>query len=175
MEFNSQLKLLGEQELDLEGMSTVYALRTFEETNLLILGVFGAVLLVFYQGGKFSLIHKVEDICSDEVSCMKVLDYQVYVSFPSQPELIKICFPKLQSLAQKQDTSEPEPLDSSLSSALSEVKINVSDLSIPVDWMSLSTDGKSLLFRRDGLLHVCPQKEGSFDPLNNLLDSCRLR
>lgn len=53
--------------------------------------------MVYYNNKKFSIISKLEDVVSDEISHMKFINNFIYVTTPANSELVRVSFPKLLS------------------------------------------------------------------------------
>lgn len=93
--FNKDVKLVVEQELNFEGLSIVYCLKTFEESNLLFAGTFSAILIVYYHEQTFSVISKIADVLPDEVSHLRYIDNHLFLASPSKTAIVRLSFPKL--------------------------------------------------------------------------------
>ena len=53
--------------------------------------------MVYYNNKKLSIISKLEDVVSDEISHMKFINNFIYVTTPANSELVRVSFPKLLS------------------------------------------------------------------------------
>jgi hypothetical protein len=55
------------------------------------------IFVVNYNNRKFSIISKLVDVVSDEISHMKFINNYIYVTTPANSELVRVSFPKLLS------------------------------------------------------------------------------
>ena len=108
-----------------------------EQSNVLFLGVYGAILIVYFSTTEgFVLINKIEDFSSDEISHMKYLDGYLYLSFPSSTELFKVGFPKLHLSACTLKQPIVASTDSKLLSALTARTTHSTTLASSVDTLT---------------------------------------
>lgn len=93
--FDATLQLVVETELDFSGLSMVYSIKTFEESNLLFLGCYSSILIVYYHEEKFAVITQVKDVVADEVNLLRYIDNHLYVGSPSKAAVVQVAFSKL--------------------------------------------------------------------------------
>lgn len=72
--FDGTMRLVKEFDFCMKGRSMIYCMTTFEQSNLLFTGLFGAVAAVWYINGNFEFAMVIDDCFSDEVSCLKYIN-----------------------------------------------------------------------------------------------------
>ena len=95
LRFDAKMSLVCEQDLNMVGKSMVYCMKSFEQSNLLFAGLFGAVAIIYFTMNRFEVISLIDDIVADEVCCLKYIDNSIYFICPTVPEIIRVSFPKL--------------------------------------------------------------------------------
>lgn len=93
--FDHSMNVVVETEFEFEGLSSVYCLKTFEESNLLFLGTYSNILIVYYKDREFSLIARLPDILPDEVSHLRYIGNALYLASPSKDSVVRVDFPRL--------------------------------------------------------------------------------
>lgn len=155
--FDSNLQIVHDQILALSGQNSVYAMQSLQDTNALLLGLFGCISIVYFTGEQFHILNTIEDLCQDEVSCLRLLETTLYVSFPSQENLFKINFPKVINASAPSSrasayTSSTDPIIPYLTAPT----VTQSTLPSQCDWLSLSPDSSTLYLRSSSLLQSSP-------------------
>jgi len=98
----------------------------FEQTNVMFLGVYREVLIVYYSAQQgFTLVNRLENFTSDEVSHMKFIDEHLYLSFPSANDIYRVEFPNLhKTLHSKKNNKLGNQVDTNLLKAFSKKSIS---------------------------------------------------
>jgi DNA-binding protein YbaB len=98
--FEADARVLAEVEIKPREMNCVYCLRRLEEGNVLFVGGYCSLVVVFYDEEKRQFVHlrAFEDLMSEEIADIRFFDNSLYIVSPAHEELVKIVFSGLKEL-----------------------------------------------------------------------------
>jgi len=154
--FEPESKLIKEQEIEPNSLSCIYSIKRLKEGNVLFLGGFGGVAVVFYEEGQFVHLYDIPDLLDDEICDLKFFEGSLYCISPANEEIASLKFPGY-NFAIKATPRDRAP--NALSTMFDLHIKNEFVLEDKTDSIRLSETGQLMYLGVEGVLKLAPKIE----------------